>query len=510
MNTESTQTGEQLSRFSSFDALPLRGEWRHGRGKGVNRDIDPFTGDVLVEIPQASREDMDLAYASAAKAQVAWASALPGERAAVMRRAAAVMERRREEVVSWLIRESGSTRIKASLEWDTVHAVMLEAASLPYLVEGRIIPADVPGKESRVYRKPVGVVGVISPWNWPMQLTNRSLAPALAVGNAVVVKPASDTPVTGGLLLAKIFEEAGLPPGVLSVIVGAGSEVGDAFVAHPIPRVISFTGSTPVGRGIVRLAGDATIMKRIELELGGNSPFVVLDDADLDQVIDGAVFGKFLHQGQICMIVNRFIVDDRHYDEFVDRFGEHVRRLKVGDPNDADTMIGPIINKRQLQGLQERIADARRSGVRQVVGGEADGLVLPPHVFADVTKEMRLVREEQFGPIAPVIRAHGEADALAIANDTDYGLSSCVFTRDVERGVRFAQQIQAGMTHVNDQPVNDLPFSPFGGEKNSGIGRFNGRWAAEAFTTDHWITVQHTRRRFPLNANEISGPWAGG
>jgi aldehyde dehydrogenase (NAD+) len=343
-----------------------------------------------------------------------------------------------------------------------------------------------------------------------MHLTNRSLAPALAVGNAVVVKPASDTPVTGGLLLAKIFEEAGLPPGVVSVVVGAGSEVGDAFVTHPIPRVISFTGSTPVGRGIARQAADAKIMKRVDLELGGNSPFVVLADADLEQAVDAAVFSKFLHQGQICMITNRFIVDDALYDGFVDRFGERVRALKVGDPNDTDTMIGPIINERQLRGLQERIAEARRAGVREVAGGDADGMLLPPHVFADVTNDMPLAREELFGPIAPVIRARGEAEALAIANDTEYGLSSCVFTGDVERGVRVARQIQAGMTHVNDQPVNDLPFSPFGGEKNSGIGRFNGRWAVEAFTTDHWVTVQHTRRSFPRHAREVAGPWAGG
>jgi len=494
--------------YSDFESLPLGGKWRKGASRTLNRNIDPYTGRLLVEIPQASREDLDDAYAEAAKAQVAWAAALPGERAEVMRRAALVMEARREEIISWLIRESGSTRIKATLEWETVHAVMLEAASLPYLFEGRILPADVPGKESRVYRQPVGVVGVISPWNWPMQLTNRSLAPALAVGNAVVVKPASDTPITGGLLLAKIFEEAGLPPGVLSVVVGAGSEIGDAFVKHPVPRVISFTGSTPVGRGILRSAAEASLLKRVDLELGGNSPFVVLDDADLDQAVEAAIFGKFLHQGQICMITNRFIVDGAVYDEFVDRLGRRVKALKVGDPEKADTVVGPIINRHQLEGLQERIAEARSSGARQVTGGEPEGLVLPPHVFADVTNAMPLARLELFGPVAPVIRARGEEDALAIANDTDFGLSSCVFTRDVERGVRFAQRVQAGMSHVNDQPVNDLPFNPFGGEKNSGIGRFNGKWGIEAFTTDHWVTIQHAPRPYPFDAGVITGPWA--
>jgi len=353
-------------------------------------------------------------------------------------------------------------------------------------------------------------VGVISPWNWPLQLTARSIFPALAVGNTVVLKPASDTPVTGGLLHAKILEEAGLPSGVLSVVVGAGKEIGDAFVTHPIPRVISFTGSTPVGKRIARLSADSPILKRVDLELGGNSPFVILDDADLAHAIDAAIFGKFLHQGQICMITNRFIVDDSIYDEFVDGFAERVRNLKVGDPDQPDTIVGPIINHSQLEGLQMRIHEAKNSGARQVVGGEAFGQLLPPHVFAEVLNSYPIAREEMFGPIAPIIRARGEEDALRIANDTSYGLSSAVFTSDLERGLNFAQQVEAGMTHINDQPVNDLPFSPFGGEKNSGVGRFNGRWAIDAFTTSHWITVQHSPRRFPIDAREVGGPWGGG
>lgn len=512
--TSSAQPRPETSRsarpYSGFDRQPIAGAWRHGRGNAVNRDHDPFSGAVLVEIPQADREDLGAAYAFAAKAQPDWASRPPSERAAVMQRAAAIMEARQAEIVSWLIQEAGSTRIKAELEWQSVHAVMLEAAMAPYLVEGRILPADIPGKECRVYRKPVGVVGVISPWNWPLQLTSRSIAPAMAVGNAVVVKPASDTPVTGGLLLARIFEEAGLPPGLLSVVVGAGREIGDAFVTHPIPRVISFTGSTPVGRNVAKLAADAPIMKRVDLELGGNGAFVVLDDADLDRALEAAVFGKFLHQGQICMITNRFIVEDGIHDSFLERFAQRARTLKTGNPDEPDTLIGPLINERQLQTLTRRLERARGSGARQVVGGEPQGLVLPPHVFADVTNEMELAREELFGPVAPVIRARDEEDALRIANDTGFGLSSCVFTADLERGARFAQRLETGMAHVNDQPVNDLPNNPFGGEKNSGIGRFGGGWAVEAFTTDQWLTLQHVPRQFPHDARAIQGPWAGG
>ena len=500
----------RANRYSGFDRQFIAGEWKIGKGKGRLVDRDPYTGDVLLEIPHADERDLDEAHVAAVKAQKAWGAALPAERSAVMRKAAQVMEVRHDDIVSWLIAEAGSTRIKAELEWAAVRAVMLEASFAPYRVEGKILPSDVPGKECRVYRQPVGVVGVISPWNWPLQLSNRSVAPALAVGNSVVLKPASDTPVTGGLLLAKIYEEAGLPSGVLSVIIGAGSEIGDAFVRHPASRVISFTGSTPVGRGIARQAAEAPIMKRVDLELGGNSPFVVLGDADLERAVDAAVFGKFLHQGQICMIANRFIVERKVYEPFVERFTERARSLKVGDPNDPETLVGPVINEKQLERLQRRIAEARASGARQTLGGDPNGLVLPPHVFADVSNDMPVAREELFGPVAPIIPAATEDEALQLANQTSFGLSSCVFSGDVERATRFAQRLEAGMAHVNDQPVNDLANNPFGGEKNSGIGRFGGDWAVEAFTTDKWVTVQHVPRQYPASAKVLKGPWASG
>ena len=248
----------------------------------------------------------------------------------------------------------------------------------------------------------------------------------------------------------------------------------------------------------------------MELELGGNSPFVVLGDADLDRVLDAAVFGKFLHQGQICMITNRFIVEQQLYEPFVEQFTARSRELKVGNPSDPETLVGPIINEKQLAGLTQRIDDARASGARQTLGGDPDGQVLPPHVFADVSNDMEIAREENFGPIAPIIAAANEDEALALANATTYGLSSTVYSGDIERATRFALRMQAGMTHVNDQPVNDLPNNPFGGEKNSGIGRFGGAWAVEAFMTDRWITVQHEPREFPHHADVVRGPWASG
>ncbi|MEX6507664.1 aldehyde dehydrogenase family protein [Jiella sp. M17.18] len=499
------------SAYQNFDKLFIAGEWRAGGAKPRD-DINPWTEETLLEAPQADAGDLDAAYQAAQKAQPEWAAKLPSERAAIFAAAAQIMQARRGEIIDWLVREAGSTRLKAALEWKAVNGVMLEAASLPYLVEGAILPNDTPGKESRVYRKPVGVVGVISPWNWPLQLSARSVAPAMAVGNAVVLKPASDTPITGGLIFGKLFEEAGLPPGILNIVPGPGSEIGDAFVKHAIPRVISFTGSTPVGRGIGQLAYEADTIKRLELELGGDSPMVVLADADLDLAVKAAVFGKFLHQGQICMIANRLVVEAPIYDDFVERYAAAVRALKMNGPDDPETVIGPIINRKQLESVEETIGKARAAGYRQMAGGDPDGLVLPPHVFAGVEPEGALHRQEIFGPVAPVIRAADEADALRIANDTDYGLSSAVFSGDLERGVRFARRIQAGMAHVNDQPVNDLPFSPFGGEKNSGIGRFNGRWAVDAFTTEQWVSVQHAPRPYPLDARVLDpqGPASSG
>ncbi|MEX5219566.1 MAG: aldehyde dehydrogenase family protein [Nitrospira sp.] len=487
-----------LGVYDGFDRMPLNGQWRGGRSGRVAEDRNPYSDDVLTRIPLANEQDLNEAYQSAAAAQPAWAATLPGERAAILRRAADIMDARKEEIVTWLIKESGSTRLKATIEWDSARAITLEAASAPYRVQGRILPSDIPGKENRVYRQPVGVVGVISPWNFPLHLSNRSVAPALAVGNAVVIKPASDTPVTGGLLLAKIYEEAGVPPGVLNVVVGPGNLIGDPFVLNPVPRVISFTGSTPVGRHIAELAVKSPIIKRVALELGGNSPFIILDDADLDLAVNAAVFGKFLHQGQICMITNRLIVDAAIYDRFVERFSTRVRNLKIGDPNREDTAIGPIINTSQLEGLITHIEKARSAGARQTAGGNPKGLLLPPHVFADVAPHMSIAQEEMFGPVVSIIKVGGEEEAIRVANDTEYGLSSAVFSGNVERGVRVALRVKAGMTHVNDQPVNDLPNCPFGGEKNSGLGRFGGDWIIEEFTTDHWVSVQHQPRQFPF------------
>ncbi|KRE69188.1 aldehyde dehydrogenase [Arthrobacter sp. Soil761] len=476
----------------------IGGQWRAGNSPSVLKVSNPFSGEQLLELRQADTSDLDDAFSSAEAAGKAWAATSPAARQKVMLKAAQIMETRREEIISWLIAESGSTVLKANIELGAAIGITIESASFPHRVQGRILESNTAGKENRVYRRPLGVVGVISPWNFPLHLTQRSIAPALALGNAVVIKPASDTPVTGGLVLAKVFEEAGLPAGVLNVVIGAGSEIGDAFVEHPVPSFISFTGSTPVGQNVARLASSSEHLKHVALELGGNSPFVVLADADIDQAVRAAAMGKFLHQGQICMAINRIIVDDAVHDEFVEKFAARVRNLPVGNPADPATIIGPVINSKQLQGLQEKIRLAQEQGARTVLDGQVNGNVLPPHIFADVNPDMEIAREEIFGPLVGILRARDEHHALQLANDSSFGLSSAVFTGSPERGVAFAKGIKAGMTHINDIPVNDEPHVAFGGEKSSGLGRFNGEWAIQEFTTDHWVSVQSSPRQYPF------------
>ena len=452
-------------------------------------DVNPYTDETIVTLQGASTNDVDKAYASARTAQREWAGLTPNKRSKVIARAAELLAERREEIVDWLITESGSTAIKANKEVSLAIAITREAATFPARMTGQIFPSNTPNKEVRVYRKPLGVVGVISPWNFPLHLSQRSVAPALALGNAVVLKPATDTPVTGGLLIAKIFEDAGLPAGVLNVVAGRGSTIGDYFVEHEVPSLISFTGSTPVGRGVGAKALGGQHIKPVSLELGGNAPLVVLDDADIDAAVGQAVVGTFLHSGQICMAVNRIIVDASVYDEFVDKFAEAASQVAYGDPAGDGVLVGPVINDSQLNNHIERIDKAKADGVRIVTSGEIEGRVVPPHVFADVDPDSELAQEELFGPLVSVIKAADEADAIRIANHHEFGLSSSIFTQDLDRGARVARAFAAGMTYVNEMPVQDEAHIAFGGERNSGIGRFNGEWAIQEFTTDHTIGI---------------------
>lgn len=477
--------------YDGFEKQLIAGKWVSGKDSAhVNIDINPYTQEKILQIPCADRSDVDRAYTAAAEAQHDWAENTE-RRIQVMERAATIMEERREEIISWLVRESGSTRIKAQIELDSAIRMTKYTAGYPLAVSGEILPSAKPGETSRVYREPVGVIGIISPWNFPFHLTMRSLAPALALGNTAVLKPASNTPVTGGLLCAKIFEEAGVPAGVFSVVVGSGSVIGDHFVEHPVPSFISFTGSSAVGKRIGQKSLSGEKIKKVALELGGNSPLIILDDADIDKAVEAAVMGRFLHSGQICMSTNRVIVDQKVHDEFVAKLLPAVKRLKVGDPDRPDTLIGPIIDKEQLKSVTNKLQKAIEDGADVLLGGDIMGNIIPPYILDHVDPEWEIAKEEIFGPVLPIITAKDENDALRLANDTQYGLSSSVFTRSFGRGLCFARGIRAGMTHINDITVDDQVNAPFGGEKNSGIGRFNGNWIVEEFTSLHWITSRH-------------------
>ncbi|WP_214844538.1 aldehyde dehydrogenase family protein [Exiguobacterium sp. s150] len=478
---------------TDFTKMYIDGQWVEGSSDKSIDNTNPFTDETLFSIRSADESDLDKAYAVAKEAQTEWATMLPQNRRALIEKFAEVTLEHKDDIIEWLIKESGSTRIKAEGEFLASMAIIKEAATFPFRMDGLIKPSIVPNKENRVYRKPLGVIGVISPWNFPFHLAVRSIVSALATGNTVVVKPATATPVTGGLLFASLFEEAGLPKGVLNIVVGRGSEIGDAIVEHPVPKLISFTGSTEVGKGIAEKAG--RLLKKTALELGGNNVFVVLDDADIDRAVESAVYSKFYHQGQICMSTNRILVAESIHDEFLKKFVDRVRALKFGNPNESDTQVGPLIDHDQVDRILDQIKQTVDAGATLQVGGNADGNVLEPTVVSGVTNDMPLAKNEIFGPVAVILSFKDDAEALKLSNELPYGLSGAVHG-SIYRATEFARNVETGMIHVNDQSVNDEPHLPFGGEKDSGLGRFNGEWVLEEFTTLQWVSVMHERREY--------------
>ncbi|MUK90390.1 aldehyde dehydrogenase family protein [Ornithinibacillus sp. L9] len=489
-----------MKPYESLNKNYISGEWRDGRGQSTIEVTNPYTNEKMETIQSASVEDIDEAYQSAKQVQQEWEKVNAFEKSSIMEKAVQLLEERREEFIEHLIEESGSSFIKANVEMDFVTAITREAASFPLRMEGHIVPSLIAGKENRIYRKPLGVVGVIGPFNFPMYLSMRSVAPAIATGNGVVVKPDSQTPITGGVLLGKIFEEAGAPKGLINVIMPTIKEVGDAVTEHPIPRLISFTGSTAVGRHIGELCGKH--IKKSILELGGNNALIVLEYANVERAVNSALFGKFMHNGQICMAINRIIVHQSKYDEFVDLFVQKAKKIKVGDPRDKDTLIGPLINRKAVDGILEFIDQAKEQGAKVVLEGKAEGNVMYPYILTG-TNEVATAKNEMFGPVATIISAKDDDEAIKIANDTEYGLSGAVHAGSPEHGVEVAKQIVTGMVHVNDQSVNDEPLIAFGGEKDSGLGRFGGERSLEEFTTLQWISVQSEERESPYHTNYL-------
>ncbi|MFD5795087.1 aldehyde dehydrogenase family protein [Streptomyces diastatochromogenes] len=484
------------SYFSELAQQYIDGEWLPGTGSWDVIDFNPYDDEKLASITVATVDQVDQAYRAAARAQKQWAATNPYTRRAVFERALRLIEDREQEIADLIIAELGGTRVKAGFELHLAKEFLRESVHLALRPEGKILPSPADGKENRVYRVPVGVVGVISPFNFPFLLSIKSVAPALALGNGVVLKPHQNTPIAGGTLVAKIFEEAGLPGGLLNVVVTDIAEIGDAFIEHPIPKVISFTGSDKVGRHVATVC--ASHFKRSVLELGGNSALVVLDDADIDYAVDAAVFSRYVHQGQVCMAANRVLVDRSVADEFTEKFVAKVKTLKVGDPRDPQTVIGPVINSAQANAISGAVEQALAEGATALVHGTTTGNLVEPSVLTDVPADSALLQQEVFGPVVFLVPFDGEEEAVRIVNDTPYGLSGAVHTGDIERGVAFAKQIDTGMFHVNDGTVHDEPLVPFGGEKHSGLGRLNGETTLEAFTTIKWISVQHGRSGFPF------------
>ncbi|MFF5146607.1 aldehyde dehydrogenase family protein [Streptomyces sp. NPDC013157] len=484
------------SYFTDLAQQYIDGEWRPGTGSWDIIDFNPYDGEKLASITIAAVEEIDQAYQAAARAQKQWAATNPYARRAVFEKALRLIEERDAEITEAIIAELGGTHLKAAFELHLAKEFLRESIQWALRPEGRILPSPVDGKENRLYRVPVGVVGVISPFNFPFLLSIKSVAPALALGNGVVLKPHQNTPIVGGTLVAKIFEDAGLPGGLLNVVVTDIAEIGDAFIEHPIPKVISFTGSDKVGRHVATVC--ASLFKRSVLELGGNSAIVVLDDADIDYAVDAAVFSRYVHQGQVCMAANRVLVDRSIADEFTEKFVAKVRTLKAGDPSDPETVIGPLINSQQAESISSTVEQAVAEGATALLRGTTTDNLVEPSVLTGVPADSDLLRQEVFGPVAFLIPFDGEEEAVRLVNDTPYGLSGAVHTGNVERGVAFAKQIDTGMFHVNDGTVHDEPVVPFGGEKHSGIGRLNGETTVESFTTLKWISVQHGRSGFPF------------
>ncbi len=470
------------------------GGWTAGGG-GDAPVIEPATGQEIGRIGMAAPADVERAAQVAAAVQPAWAARPHTERSAILRKAADLWLASAAEIEPWGIRENG--KIPAAMQFETHVATqeIYEAATLPSRPYGELLPSEQP-RLSFAERIPVGVAGVIAPFNFPQILSIRSVAPALALGNAVILKPDPRTAVSGGVVLARVFEEAGLPAGLLHVLPG-GVDVGEALIEEPLVRIISFTGSTAAGRRVGELA--ARHLKRVHLELGGNSALIVLDDADLDRAASAGAWGSFLHQGQICMTTGRHLVQQGSYEDYVSRLAVKAGQLPVGNPATEQVALGPIIDERQRDKVHGLVTASVDAGARLAAGGTFEGLFYRPTVLADVAPQMPAYASEVFGPVAPVVPFATPDEAAKLAADSEYGLSLGILTGDVMRGLDLARRIPTGIVHINDQTVDDEPNIPFGGLLGSGTGaRFGGTANLDAFTETRWVTVRGDIAPYPF------------
>ena len=473
----------------------IDGEFTDAEGGRRTSVTDKGTGEQLAEAGMASEADVDRAVLSAKAAQPGWAALAYDERAGLLRRVARLLEDRGAGIAALIVRETGGIPGKAEYEVGAAQNELYEAAALASRATAEVLPSHNPGKMSLIQRLPVGVVAAITPWNFPVVLGFRVVAPALALGNTVVLKPAPETPATGALIIAELFAEAGAPAGVLQALPG-DDDTGKQLVAHPAVNMIHFTGSSEVGRQIaISAAGD---LKRVSLELGGNNAFVVLDDADVDEASMVGAWSAFHYSGQTCITAGRHIVARSLFDDYVDRMSTRARGIELGDPSGGEVGLGPMISESQVARAHGIVEESVAMGAKVVEGGTYDGLFYRPTVMVDVTPEMPVWSQEIFGPVAPVLAVDSEDEALELVNDTPYGLVNAVYTGTPRRGLSFAERVHSGMVHVNDSTCLDEAHVPFGGVGASGIGgRSGGEANLEEFTERRWIGVQRTPVEYP-------------
>lgn len=459
---------------------------------------NPGSGLPVTRAAAAGATDAIAAASAAARALPAWSGKGPGERRRILLRAADLMEVRANAFVDSMMEETGATRIWSMHNVEAAAGILREAASMTTQIGGEIIPSDKPGCLSIAVREPVGVVAGIAPWNAPVILGTRAIAMALACGNTTVLKASEVCPGTHSLIV-EVLCEAGLGDGVVNLIThapGDAEPVVNALICHDAVRRINFTGSTRVGRLIAAKA--ATQLKPVLLELGGKSPLLVLDDADIDKAVSAAIFGAFFNQGQICMSTERIVLTPKVAENFSRQFARRATQLSFGDPQLGEFELGTLISHESGDRLAILIEDAVSKGASVLCGGKPSGVLMPATVLDLVTPEMTIYSEESFGPVVCLVRAQDEQDAVAICNDTEYGLAAAIFSRDVGRAMTLARRLNTGSCHINGATVNDEPQVPFGGTRSSGYGRFGGKAGISEFTELRWITVEGGEARFPI------------
>ena len=459
---------------------------------------NPLTGDVATVAAAATVEDAVQAADAAAAAFPAWSATGPNSRRALLDKAADLLQARVADFTSAMMEETGATAAWAGFNVHLASQMLREAGAMTTQIKGEIIPSDKPGLLAMAMRQPVGVILGIAPWNAPVILGVRSIALPLACGNTVVMK-ASETCPRVHTLIGQVFREAGFGHGVVNVITNDpkdAAEIVGTLIDHPAIRRINFTGSTKVGRIIAQRA--ARHLKPVLLELGGKAPLLVLEDADLDEAVKAAAFGAFMHQGQICMSTERIIVVDAVADEFAAKLRDKAATMVAGDPRIGQTPLGAMIERTNVETVNRLVADALAKGATRLTGNEGSGVLMPACVIDHVTDRMALYRDESFGPVVALIRARDEDHAVDLANDSEYGLSAAVFSRDIARALKVAQRIRSGMCHINGPTVHDEAQMPFGGTNASGYGRFGGVAGVAEFTELRWITVATEPGHYPI------------